>query len=101
MGNKSVHVYCGMDGLSHYEAEYDSSLKRYGAGSVYAAAITAQIAHGESHREAIAFALHYVNNLPSPNIQTDVPNRPLPIFPQPSTVDHKSTGAYAIVPDVY
>lgn len=100
MGNKSVHIYCGLDGLAQYEAEYDSSLKRYGAGSVYAAAITAQIAQGESHREAIAFGLHYVNNLPTPSIHSDVPGRPLPLFPQPPTVDHTSTGAYGTVPDV-
>ncbi len=98
MGNKSVHVYCGLDGIAHYEAEYDSSKKHYGAGSVYAAAITSQIAHGESHREAIAFALHYVNGLPSPEIHCKT--HPTPLFPQPSKVDHKSTGAYAVIPDV-
>ena len=98
MGNKSVHVYCGLDGVAHYEAELDASARHYGAGSIYAAAITSQIAQGESHREAIAFALHYVNGLPSPELSADN-QHPKPLFPQPSRVDHHSTGAYAIVPD--
>ena len=100
MGNKSVHVYYGLDGIAHYEAEFDASVRHYGMGSIYAAAITSQIAHGESHREAIAFALHYVNGLPSPEIHAEDSNRPKPLFPLPSQVDHHSTGAYAIIPDV-
>jgi hydroxymethylpyrimidine/phosphomethylpyrimidine kinase len=99
LGNKSVHVYCGMDGLAHYEAEFHSTGKHYGGGSIYAAAITSQIAQGEGHREAIPFALHYVNGLPSPALLCDR-DHPTPLFPQPSHVDHHSTGAYATIPDV-
>jgi hydroxymethylpyrimidine/phosphomethylpyrimidine kinase len=61
LSGRTLDVFAGMDGISHFEAATASRAKVHGAGSTHSAAITACIARGESLREAITHAKLYVS----------------------------------------
>jgi len=65
LGEKSLDVFYGMDGISHFTSQQVAGVDGLvvGAGCTYAAAITAQLARGESMREAIQAAKSYVRAL--------------------------------------
>ena len=61
MGDESLDVYAGMDGVSHFTAPIVKRPgKIIGGGCTYAAAITAQLARGEGLRESLWAAKSYV-----------------------------------------
>jgi len=60
LGNESVDVYAGIDGISHFTNEaIPRRGKVFGAGCTYAAGITTQMAKGEDLRECIWAAKSY------------------------------------------
>ena len=65
LGDTSLDVFAGMDGVSHFTSAHINGVggKVIGAGCTYAAAIAAQLARGESMRESILAAKSYVRAL--------------------------------------
>ena len=65
LGDESVDVFCGMDGVRHFTSQLVMGHEGHilGAGCTYAAAITAQLGRGEAMRESIQAAKSYVREL--------------------------------------
>lgn len=59
--NKTLDVFAGLDGVSHFETPTCERAKVHGAGSTHSAAIAACLARGDSLREAIYNAKLYVS----------------------------------------
>lgn len=75
-GDEVLDVFCGMDGMCVFPAPaVRRSLPPHGAGDTYSSALTALIARGNSLREAMLAAKHYVRALlaDSPNIAKPPP----------------------------
>ena len=64
IGEESLDVACGFDGLSHFSLPSEPIDGRViGAGCTYSAALTAQLARGEALRESLLAAKSYVTEL--------------------------------------
>jgi hydroxymethylpyrimidine kinase/phosphomethylpyrimidine kinase len=59
--DRTVDVLCGLDGVSHIEAPTHKRAKVHGAGCAHSAVIAACLARGQSLRDAIYHAKHYVS----------------------------------------
>lgn len=64
LGDESLDVACGFDGISHFSLPSEGSGDPVlGAGCSYSAALTAQLARGEALRESLLAAKSYVTEL--------------------------------------
>jgi hydroxymethylpyrimidine/phosphomethylpyrimidine kinase len=61
LGAVTMDVLAGLDGISHFESPTCKRPKVHGAGCAHSAAIAAGLAQGQSLREAIYHAKHYVS----------------------------------------
>jgi hydroxymethylpyrimidine/phosphomethylpyrimidine kinase len=61
LANKTLDVFAGLDGVSHFETPTCERPKVHGTGSCHSAAIAACLARGDSLREAIYNAKLYVS----------------------------------------
>lgn len=64
LGDDSLDVFCGFDGISHFTLPVvKNNYRVVGVGCTYAAAITAQLARAESLRESIQAGKSYAREL--------------------------------------